>query len=225
MITLLPPDKDHDAAMSRMFSDAATMKYLGFMVRHSEFTKGDAKARRLKRDKQQQQRKELLNYTIAIKKSQIPAAARAKIEHREFLSRRKVSTDRGAIEMDEPFLVIGCCGLNSIDLDNRCSAAGIILDARFWRSGASTEALYLTLKFGFEVLCLHRIAIETTETNDAMRGWMENVVGVEVECIRKEALYLGEDEYMDSWDYAIFDQQWYVSIERRLRERIEPMYF
>ncbi|KAJ2852665.1 hypothetical protein IWW36_000022 [Coemansia brasiliensis] len=220
LITLIPPDKDQDTAMSRLLSDIETMKYLKFMTRTGGFTKKDAAARRVNRDERQQQKKELVNYTVAIKRSRIPQGILQNIGDDEFLPAREIPIDGGSINMNESYVVIGCCGLNNIDLSNRCSEAGIILDARFWRSGASSEALYLTLKFGFETLCLHRIALQTTEENLGMRGWMERVVGVDVECIRKEVLYLGNDEYIDSWDYAIFDHQWYVSVENNLQSRI-----
>ncbi|KAJ2672196.1 hypothetical protein IWW42_002922 [Coemansia sp. RSA 1085] len=220
LVTLIPPDKDHDVAMSRLLSDIETMKYLKFMTRTGGFTKKDAAARRVDRDERQQQKKELVNYTVVIKRSRIPQGILQNVGDDEFLPAREIPIDGGSINLNESYVVIGCCGLNNIDLSNRCSEAGIILDARFWRSGASSEALYLTLKFGFETLCLHRIALQTTEENLGMRGWMEQVVGVDVECVRKEVLYLGNDEYIDSWDYAIFDHQWYVSVENNLHSRI-----
>ncbi|KAJ1859318.1 hypothetical protein GGH12_002323 [Coemansia sp. RSA 1822] len=219
LVTLIPPDKDQDVAMSRLLSDLETMKHLMFMTRVGGYTKKDAAARRTGRD-ERQHAKELVNYTIVIKKSLIPRSVLHNIGDDEFMPACKVPVDNGHIEIDEPYMVIGCCGLNNIDLANRCSEAGIILDARFWRTGVSTEALYLTLKFGFETLCLHRISLQTTEGNLGMRGWMEKAVGVEVECIRKDVLYLGNDKYIDSWDYAVFDHDWYLSVEKNLRARI-----
>ncbi|KAJ2312476.1 hypothetical protein IWW54_002065 [Coemansia sp. RSA 2705] len=220
LVTLLPPDKDQDPALSRLLSDSETMKYLTFMTRPGGFTKRDAADRRMARDQRQQQQKELVNYTIAIKRSKVPRKLLHSIGDDEYLAAHKVPVDAGEVDMDEPYVVVGCCGLNNIDLGNRCAEAGIILDARFWRSGVSTEALYLTLKFGFETLCLHRIGLQTTEENIGMRGWMERVVGVPVECVRKEVLYLGNDSYRDSWDYAVFDHQWYLSVEKSLRARV-----
>ncbi|PIA19129.1 hypothetical protein COEREDRAFT_37667 [Coemansia reversa NRRL 1564] len=160
-----------------------------------------------------------LKSMMPIKQSSIPKSLLGMINDREFLPPRQIPIDNGHIDIDEPYLIIGCCGLDNIDLDNRCSDASVILDARFWHSGASTEAMYLTLKFGFETLCLHRVGIQTAEDNVDMHGWMENVFGVQVECIKKEALYLGHDEYMDSWEYAIFDHEWYITIKKELRKR------
>ncbi|KAJ2084427.1 hypothetical protein H4R24_000057 [Coemansia sp. RSA 988] len=218
MIVLIPPDEDQDMTFSCLLSDPETMKFLKYMMRPSGYTKEDASNRRSHRN-QQQREKKLLDYAVAIKRSSIPKSLLRMVNDSEFLPPRQIPIDNGYINIDEPYLIIGCCGLNNIDLDNRCSDAGIILDARFWRSGASTEAMFLALRFGFETLCLHRIGIQTTEDNTGMRGWMENVIGNQVECIRKEVLYLGNDEYMDSWDYAMFDHEWYLSIKKELCKR------
>ncbi|KAJ1736267.1 hypothetical protein LPJ61_000051 [Coemansia biformis] len=195
------------------------MRFLRFMMRPSGYTTVDARSRREYRDGCQQA-KGLLDYTIAVRRSRIPEPLLQVVSEREFLPPRQISVDGGHINMDEPYLVIGCCGLNDIDLGNRNADAGIIVDARFWRSGASTEALYLTLKFGFELLGLHRIGLQTTEDNVGMRGWLEAVAEIDVECIRKEMLHLGNDTYVDSWDYAIFDHDWFISVMKNLQARI-----
>ncbi|KAJ2824603.1 hypothetical protein IWW50_003259, partial [Coemansia erecta] len=106
LVTLIPPDKDHDIAMSRLLSDLETMKYLMFMTRIGGFTKKDAAARRAGRDKRQEQ-KELLNYTIAIKKSLIPRSILHGIGDDEFLPASKIAVDGGDIEIDEPYMIIG----------------------------------------------------------------------------------------------------------------------
>ncbi|KAJ2805105.1 hypothetical protein H4R20_002225 [Coemansia guatemalensis] len=224
MVVLIPPDEDQDITFSCLLSDPETMKFLKYMMRPSGYTREDASNRRNFRN-QQQHEKKLLDFAIAIKRSSIPKSLLRMVNDREFLPPRQIPVDNDHIDIDEPYLIIGCCGLNNIDLDNRCSDAGIILDARFWRSGASTEAMYLTLKFGFETLCLHRIGIQTTEDNVGMRGWMENVVGAQVECIRKEVLYLGNDQYTDSWDYAVFDHEWYLSLKKELYNRCKAKHY
>ncbi|KAJ1965004.1 hypothetical protein GGI12_001064 [Dipsacomyces acuminosporus] len=218
-VILLPPDEDQDIAFSRLLSDQETMRFLKFMTRPGGYTIEQARWRRCVRD-EGQLRKELVNYTIAVKKSQVPESLLPKINDHEYLAPRRVPIDNGEIAIDEPYLVVGCCGLSEIDTSNHCAKAGIIVDARFWRYKVSSAALYLTLKFGFEVLNMHRIALETTEDNLGMRGWLENVVGVDVECVRKEVLYLDGVGYIDSWDYAIFDSHWLEYLEQRLQSRI-----
>ncbi|ORX68146.1 hypothetical protein DL89DRAFT_268684 [Linderina pennispora] len=219
LVTLIPPDERQDAAMAHLLSDHETMKYLKFMMRPNGYTVEHASWRRRARD-EGQLRKELVNYTIVIKKSQLPSELVGKIHADEYLAPETVPVDNGVIEIDEPYLVVGCCGMSEIDASNHCAKAGIIVDSRFWRHKVSSAALYLTLKFGFETLNMHRIALETTENNLGMRGWMENVVGVKVECVRKEVLYTEGIGYQDSWDFAVFDHQWFGGLEKKLRVRL-----
>ncbi|KAJ2717213.1 hypothetical protein H4R19_000157 [Coemansia spiralis] len=219
LVTLLPPDADQDPAMARLLSDSKTMQYLEFMMRPGGYSTSDARARREDRARRQLGG-EVLDYAIAVRRSRIPEQIRGAVGEDEFLQPREIATDSGPIAMDEPYLVIGCCGLVDIDPRNCISNAGIILDARFWRSGASTEAIYLVLQHGFDVLGLHRIGIQTTESNTGMRGWMENVVGVAVECVRREVLRLGDGSFIDSWDYVVFDRDWAASVKRNLQARV-----
>ncbi|KAJ2898893.1 hypothetical protein GGI21_003864 [Coemansia aciculifera] len=219
LIMLLPPEEEYDQAMGRILSNPVSMGNLKFMMLPHGYSAEDAGARRRSRG-ERQERKVLLDYAIAVKKSLVPEHIVREISDDEYLPPKRVLIDNGHIDMDEPYLVIGCCGLLNIDAFNRSSSAGIILDARFWRTGISSTALYYTLRYGFNDMKLHRIAFETTEKNAGMRGWLENVLGVHVENIRKEALYLGNGKFVDSWDYAIFDYQWHGRTEARLRSKL-----
>ncbi|KAJ2492885.1 hypothetical protein IWW37_001057 [Coemansia sp. RSA 2050] len=219
LIMLLPPEEDHDPAMARILSDPVTMGSLEFMISPNGYSSEDVAARRHGRY-ERQVKKQLVDYTVVVKKSLVPEHIVGEIDDDEYLPPKRVLIDDGHIDVDEPFLVVGCCGLLNIDAFNRSASAGIILDARFWRTGISSAALYYSLKFGFSDLRLHRIGIETTEKNAGMRGWTENVLGIHVEAIRKEALYLGNGKFVDSWDYAIFDYQWNGRAEARLRSKL-----
>ncbi|KAJ2039364.1 hypothetical protein GGI01_002351 [Coemansia sp. RSA 376] len=219
LIMLLPPEEDHDLAMARIFSDPVAMGNLEFKMLPNGYTAKDIAARRLDRD-ERQVKKEQVNYTVIVKKSLVPEHVVSLIDDDEYLPPKRVLIDSGHIDVDEPYLVVGCCGLLNMDAFNRSASVGIILDSRFWRTGISSAALYYSLKFGFDDLKLHRIGIETTEKNAGMRGWTENVLGIHVESIRKESLYLGNGKFIDSWDYAIFDYQWHGRAEARLRSKL-----
>ncbi|KAJ1869405.1 hypothetical protein H4R99_004332 [Coemansia sp. RSA 1722] len=220
-VMLIPPDEYQDAAMARLLSDMETMKYLRFMTKPNGHTPEDAAARRKYRDDCQINNKDMVNFIIALKKRQIPDSIIDKIHEEEYFEPRNIPTDGGSISVDEPFIIVGCCGLSSVNSHDHSSEAGIILDARFWRSGISTVSLYLTLEYGFEYLNLHRIVLLTTGTNVGMRGWMENVVGVKVESVRKDVIYMGDGTYIDSWDYAVFDNDWYGHSKQSLLERMK----
>ncbi|KAJ2553413.1 hypothetical protein EV175_002951 [Coemansia sp. RSA 1933] len=218
---LIPPDEDHDRSMGRVLSDPRTMSYLPFMASSKDIATSYARVRRKDRDSWQMTQKTHLNYSIAVKKSQIPAHAMDKISDDEFFPPRKIQVDDGEIDVDEPYVVVGCCGLNHIEYPHHVAEAGIILDARFWRSGICTESMYMVFKFGFDVLKMHRIGILTTGKNDGMRGWMEKAAGVDAESVKRDALYdINSGRYMDTWEYAIFDDQWYGGIEQKLSDRI-----
>ncbi|KAJ2785938.1 hypothetical protein GGI15_001748 [Coemansia interrupta] len=221
-VVLLPPDADQDRSIARLLSDPTTMQFLPFMTKPSGYTSADAATRRQHRDEIQKKHKQQVNFSIALKRSQIPEPVRGKMHADEFLPARSIPIDNGTIEVDEEYAVVGCCGLSSISGADRGAEAGIILDARFWRSGVSSAALYLTLQYGFEQLGLHRIVLLTTGKNVGMRGWMEKVVGVQVESVRKDVIYLGGGEYLDSWDYAVFDHDWVGHSKRDILARIEP---
>ncbi|KAJ2809598.1 hypothetical protein H4S07_003173 [Coemansia furcata] len=219
LVMLLPPEEDHDLAMARIFSDPVAMGNLEFKMLPNGYSAEVAAARRLFLD-ERQEKKERLNYTVVVKKSLVPEHVVDKIDDDEYLPPKRVYIDDGHIDVDEPYIVVGCCGLLNIDAFNRSASAGIIVDARFWRTGISSAALYYSIKFGFNDLKLHRIGIETTEKNAGMRGWTENVLGVHVEGIKKEALYLGNGKFVDSWEYVIFDYQWHGRAEAHLRSKL-----
>ncbi|KAJ2373773.1 hypothetical protein IW150_003455 [Coemansia sp. RSA 2607] len=220
-VVLLPPDEDQDASMARLLSDQATMQYLQFMTKPHGYTPQDAATRRKHRDEIQIKHKQQVNFAIALKRSQIPADVVGSISAEEYLPAKSIAIDGGVVEIDEAYVVVGCCGLSSIGAKDRGAEAGIILDARLWRAGIGSAALYLTLEYGFERLGLHRIVLLTTEANAGMRGWLEKAVGVQVESVRKDVIYLGAGEYLDSWDYAVFDYDWVGHAKRSLLTRIE----
>ncbi|KAJ2722471.1 hypothetical protein GGI07_003307 [Coemansia sp. Benny D115] len=133
-LVLIPPEADQDMAVSKLLSDPETMKYLSFMTKPGGFTQEDAAKRRLYRDEGQIRDKIFVNFSIALKKSQIPPEIQEKILSEEYLPAKQIAIDGG---------------------------------------------------------------------------------------IRKEVLYLGNDTYIDSWDYAIFDRDWSSHVKQRLCARIE----
>lgn len=223
LILLLPVEPLHDSSVQRFMSDPTTMSFLQFMAKPQGYSLDDVRERRESRE-QRNRDKEVLDFVIAIKRSQIPLHIVDQVSDGEFHEPTEVELDgQTTIRVDEPYVVAGICGMQHIDSYNRIGEAGIILDHRYWRTGISTSALYYTLRYGFETLKLHRIGVQTTEQNKGMRGWMERVVGVHVESIRKDALYLGEGEYVDSWEYAMFDYQWHGRIAKSIRKRLRML--
>ncbi|MEJ5230068.1 MAG: GNAT family protein [Pseudothermotoga sp.] len=62
--------------------------------------------------------------------------------------------------------LVGTTGLHGIDWVNRVAEFGIaITDKQYWNRGLGSEAVSLTLKYGFEYLNLHRITLRVYEYN------------------------------------------------------------
>lgn len=76
----------------------------------------------------------------------------------------------------------------------------------YWGKGIATEAHYLALKYGFEVLKLHRVAFSTNFDNVPMRTFFETF-GIRLEAMIKENVRW-DGVYKDSAQYAILEQEW-----------------
>lgn len=63
-------------------------------------------------------------------------------------------------------LAIGYCGLSNISQQNNNAEYFILIgDNRFWNKGIGTQAGMEVLRYGFTVLCLHRIWLTVSECN------------------------------------------------------------
>ncbi|ORX98639.1 acyl-CoA N-acyltransferase [Basidiobolus meristosporus CBS 931.73] len=116
--------------------------------------------------------------------------------------------------------LVGFCGLNHINWADMQTSMGIILHHPFQGKGYATEALYLMLWYGFELLHLHRLVVETTEDNKGMRGWMENLCGVKVESVCRESIRLNATTWLDSWNYSILEHEWRSFVKDRLETKL-----
>lgn len=88
----------------------------------------------------------------------------------------------------------------------------ILIDHSRWRGGHGTEALFLSLQYGFEILKLHRIVGETCEPNNSMRKLFERF-GFVLEAVRKESMLLN-DGFVDGYDYVLLEQDWIQAKEK-----------
>ena len=84
---------------------------------------------------------------------------------------------------------------------------GWILHRDYWKQGYCTEFAAELLRFGFEELCLHRIAASCDAENYGSYRVMERG-GMLREAVRKEAI-LGRDSlWHDQYEYAILREEW-----------------
>lgn len=114
----------------------------------------------------------------------------------------------------------GALGLLNIDPLNDSCSVGVVISPDHHRSGLATEALYLLLKFAFEEKKIHRATFDTAVDNVKMKGWLENIAGVEQEFRLKDSLKIGPGTYIDSVGYGILDRDWTGEVKARLEERI-----
>jgi RimJ/RimL family protein N-acetyltransferase len=101
-----------------------------------------------------------------------------------------------AIVSLEREMLIGTCGLERINWVNRSAEFGIaITDKSFWNMGYGTEATKIMLRYGFELLNLHRISLYVYDYNSRAIHVYEKC-GFVREGLLREARFL-EDKYHD----------------------------
>jgi RimJ/RimL family protein N-acetyltransferase len=102
--------------------------------------------------------------------------------------------------------LLGDALLWSIDLHNRCAHIGISLLPAARGRGAGTETLTLLAGYGFDVLGLHRLQLETLADNEAMIGAARRA-GFEHEAtLRESAWVLGA--FADEVIMALLADDW-----------------
>ncbi len=85
--------------------------------------------------------------------------------------------------------LIGNCGLQRIDLKNRCAQFGIFIgDKSYWGRGFGTDATRTLLHFGFEQLGLHRVELEVYAFNPRATRAYEKA-GFRRDGTRRQALF------------------------------------
>ncbi len=97
-----------------------------------------------------------------------------------------------AIELQEPKLFLGVCGLHQVDWIGRSAELGISLhNKQYWGKGLGTEAIHLLVQFGFSILNLHRISLTVFEDNLRAQRVYEKVGFTKTGCQRENIRRLG----------------------------------
>ncbi len=92
-----------------------------------------------------------------------------------------------AVEEKESGRMIGTCGFTRFDFPHNSGEVGYVLNPEFHGKGYATEAAGRVLRFGFEVLSLHRIEAKFMQGNDASYHVMEKL-GMTFEGYRRDAM-------------------------------------
>ena len=102
--------------------------------------------------------------------------------------------------------LIGSGGVRVCDPESRQADIGYELDPRFWGRGLATEAARELLRFGFDVLGMHRLFGECVADNAASARVMEKI-GMRREAHLWEEAWF-KDRWWDSLIYAVLEDEW-----------------
>lgn len=83
--------------------------------------------------------------------------------------------------------MIGTCGFSTVDCANNTAEIGYVLNPQYRGRELMPEAVTRVLRFGFDMMCLHRIEARYMIGNDASRHVMDKV-GMKFEGVRREAM-------------------------------------
>jgi RimJ/RimL family protein N-acetyltransferase len=114
---------------------------------------------------------------------------------------------------------IGSAILFKIDIMHNSCEAGLIVSHEWHRGGYATEALRLTLGYAFDERKFHRVTFETSEKNEAMKGWLENALGATLEATRRDAWRENDGKYTNVCSYSLLGAEW----EGGARERLDGL--
>lgn len=114
--------------------------------------------------------------------------------------------------------MIGTATLQSFDQHNRSAGIGMLIgDRDYWGTGAARETLDLVLHYAFVTCHLHRILCHNMSTN-IQSNFMLQRAGFTREGIARKAFHIGNDEYVDGFDFSLLVEEWQHSTSKSLSE-------
>ncbi|MDP3920136.1 MAG: GNAT family protein [Candidatus Omnitrophota bacterium] len=103
---------------------------------------------------------------------------------------------------------IGTATLSEIRPEHGWGEIGLLIgDKLFWGKNASTEALDLVVKFGFQVLKLRRLTGGSYAPNLGMNFTFKRC-GFRCEAKLVRAYRLGENQYVDGYRWGLLAEEW-----------------
>ncbi len=104
-------------------------------------------------------------------------------------------------------ILIGNCGIHNIDWKNRVGEVGIVIGEKEYQSkGFGTEAMELLLEYGFKIVNLNRIELDTYAFNvRALKSYKK--VGF-IEEGRKRQFVWSNGRYHDAIMMGILAEEW-----------------
>ncbi|MBQ9782930.1 MAG: GNAT family N-acetyltransferase [Clostridia bacterium] len=102
--------------------------------------------------------------------------------------------------------MIGTCGFTRFDLPHNVGEIGYVLNPDYHGKGYGTEAAERVIRFGFEVLGLHRIEAKFIQGNEASRHVMEKL-GMTFEGYRRDGMLI-KNVYRTIGTCAMLEQEY-----------------
>lgn len=102
--------------------------------------------------------------------------------------------------------LIGTCGYNGLDTDNRRAEIGYDLHPDWWRQGIMTEALHAILGYAFDAMQLNRVEAVTSPANVASQGLLAKLGFREEGCLRRRSFYRGS--FRDDVFYGLLREEY-----------------
>lgn len=110
-------------------------------------------------------------------------------DEEKFIAQQSARNDNYsfAIETLEDGYYIGGCGINSLDWKNRVAEIGIFIgDKEYQNQGYGTDALKVLLRFIFDQLNLHKVALKVLSFNERAQKVYKRLGFVEEGRLRQE---------------------------------------
>lgn len=111
---------------------------------------------------------------------------------------------RWAITLEGSDKLIGTCGFHNFSIENNRAEIGYDLHPDYWGKGLMTEAISCLIKYGFEILKLHRIEAFIDPCNHASRRLLQKN-GLEVEGILRDYFY-EKERFVDAEMLSIINK-------------------
>lgn len=128
---------------------------------------------------------------------------------------RRLAEDDGrwrfVIEALDDDRFVGICNLKDHHPTNRRAAIGIRLLEEEWGRGFGTDAVRLLLRFAFDDLDLHKVALDVVADNDRAIAAYERC-GFRVDARRRQARFR-DGRAKDVLDMSILDREWRSAAE------------
>ena len=110
------------------------------------------------------------------------------------------------IALSESGILIGDCGIHTLECDSRLAEVGITINPDFQRNGYASEALKAVLAFLFEKLKKHRVSASVDPNNVASLNLMR-AVGMRKEGHFVESTWFNEN-WVDDVIFSLLEKEW-----------------